>query len=202
MRKFAFFVAAVVVASGVSVYSFACDKDTQSTTASATSCGAKNVSLASTGKACSAKDAASCNSKMAATCKYHQTSDVALTGTNGCGAHSNAMKASAAACKDGECSDAVFSIASMRGECCVDGVEKALSRVKGVRAVYVDAETHKAYVCTGSAKLDRKAALKSLKNAGFAQAVYSGVDSKHCVHSMSAAEGKSCHPKDKSNSPS
>jgi hypothetical protein len=147
MRKFAFFVAAVVVASGVSVYSFACDKDTQSTSASATSCGAKNVSLASTGKACDAKSAAAC--------KAHQNSNVSLTGGPGCAAHSGATKASAAACKEGECADAVFSVADIRGDCCVEGVEKALSRVKGVRAVYVDADSRRAYVCTGSSKLDR-----------------------------------------------
>ena len=93
-------------------------------------------------------------------------------------------------------------MADIRGDCCVDGVEKALSHVKGVRAVYVDADSRKAYVCTGSAKLDRKAALRSLSSAGFKHAVYSGVDKEHCVHTMIAGEGKSCHPQAKTSAAS
>jgi copper chaperone CopZ len=102
----------------------------------------------------------------------------ALTGST-CSEHKNA-NATPPQCKDGDVADAVFD-ASIHGDCCVNGVASALKSVKGVQYVNVDVKTKKAYVCTRGAKLDQKAALKSLKSAGFANAVYVGADKKYTM---------------------
>jgi copper chaperone CopZ len=94
------------------------------------------------------------------------------------------------ACKDGDVADAVFQVAGIHGDCCVDGVASALSSVKGVQYVNVDVKTKKAYVCTRGAKIDQKAALHNLKEAGFVNAVYLGADKKYSMKAGVKASSK------------
>jgi copper chaperone CopZ len=113
---------------------------------------------------------------------------------SGCSAHDKNATASGACpagsmacCKDGEkCANYVITVADM-DDCCTAKIEKALTGVKNVKAVYADAGSHKVWVCTGNAKLDSKAAVKSVQKAGFKQVKYAGVDSEHCVHEMKAS---------------
>lgn len=165
MRKIALFAAAAALTAGTAAYSLACDHDkASSASASAqTSCSSKasNTQLTSAGgDGCAAHKNASAGSA----CSAHK------------GSNANAV---AAECKDSDVADAVFSIADIHGECCVKGVQTAFSKVKGVRYVNVDVASKKAYVCTRGAKLDRKAALKSLKNAGYETASYVGTDKSY-----------------------
>jgi copper chaperone CopZ len=165
MRKIALFAVALALTAGTAAYSLACDHDKASSASASASCGEK----AST-----------------------STTQLTSAGGDGCAAHKNASAGSAcsahkgsnanavaAECKDGDVADAVFSIADIHGECCVKGVQTAFSKVKNVRYVKVDVASKKAYVCTRGAKLDRKAALKSLKNAGYETASYVGTDKSY-----------------------
>lgn len=178
MRKLVLGLAAVSVMAGAAVYALACDHDKS----------ASNTSLSS----------ASSTSKDGGACASHSLSSASKAGAS-CGAKATASmscsdkkNAMASADKHG-CSDFAFTIADMRGECCVDKVEKALS-MKGVQAVYVDLDNHRAYVCSSKSKIDSKAALKSLKKAGYVEAVYMGADAEHCAHALSSSGEKSCHP--------
>ena len=174
---------------------------------------AANVLACDQGNAkASAAKAASCSGAKASTassCPAGKTSATVLTGSGGgcssaktgtanagagCSAHSGAMAAggacpagSMACCKgDEKCANYVITVVDM-DDCCAEKIEKALSGVKNVQAVYVDAEAHKAWVCTGKAKFDSKAAVKSVQKAGFKQVKYAGMDSEHCVHEMKAS---------------
>lgn len=170
MRKFALLVAAVAVSVGAAS-AMACDNDKASTA---------SASKSSSGSCCSSTSKASTQLTSSGECPYGK----AASASGSCSAHkmSNATASDMPAeCKRGDCADAVFQVASIHGDCCVDGVASALKSVKGVQYVNVDVKTKKAYVCTRGAKLDQKAAIKSLKDAGFANAVYLGVDKKHVM---------------------
>ena len=173
MRKFALLAVAVALTAGTAAYSLACDHDkASSASASAAKCpyasSASNTQLAGAGGSCCTRGA----SKSAAA-------------GSACAELKNGDATSAAECKDSDCADAVFSIADIHGDCCVDRVQTALSHVKNVRYVNVDVAEKKAYVCTRGAKLDRKAAIKSLKSAGYAQVVYVGMDKTHMMREAS-----------------
>jgi hypothetical protein len=179
MRKFMLAAVAVVLIGGVAAAVMACDQD-KAKGASASSCPAsKNASTALAGSdgSCAAGKAAAAGSG----CSAHK-GDMAAAG---------ACPAGSMACgkADGKCANYVITVADM-DECCAGKIEKALSGVKNVQAVYVDAEAHKVWVCTGQEKFDSKAAVKSVQKAGFKQVKYAGVDSEHCVHEMKAAKDK------------
>lgn len=166
MRKIALLAVAVALTVGAAAY--ACDHDKASSASASTSCSSKasNVQLtSSSGDGCAAHKNASAGSA----CSAHK------------GSNANAV---AGECKESDCADAVFSVADIHGECCVNGVQTAFSKVKGVRYVNVDVATKKVYVCTRGAKLDRKAALKSLKNAGYENVVYVGMDKNYRMAQM------------------
>ena len=164
MRKFTLLVAALAVTVGAAS-AMACDHDKASSA---------SASKSSSGSCCSS------------------SSNVTASASGSCSAHKNANATAGmpADCKSGDCADAVFQIASIHGDCCVDGVASALKTVKGVQYVNVDVKTKKAYVCTRGAKLDQKAALKSLKDAGYANAVYVGMDKKHMMKEASKTTAK------------
>lgn len=166
MRKIALLAVAIAVTTGAAAY--ACDHDKASSASASTSCSSKasNVQLTSSGgDGCAAHKNASAGSA----CSAHK------------GSNANAV---ASECKEGDVADAVFSIADIHGQCCVKGVQSAFSKVKGVQYVNVDVAHKKAYVCTRGAKLDRKAALKSLKNAGYETASYVGADKSYKMAEM------------------
>lgn len=177
MRKFILAAVALAFVVGAAANVLACDQGKTKAASASSSCAAKSsaVVLTGSGGSCSAK------------------TGTANTGA-GCSSHKDAKAAgdacpsgSTACCKDGEkCANYVLTVADM-DDCCAAKVEKALSGVKNVKAVYVDASSHKAWVCTGNAKLDSKAAVKSVEKAGFKQVKYAGVDSEHCVHEMKAS---------------
>src|SRR5262249_11989310 len=132
-----------------------------------------SASKSSSGSCCSS----SSNASTQLTSSGGSCSDAKHASAGGsCSAH-KMSNATASEC-DGKNADAVFQIASIHGDCCVDGVTTALKSVKGVQVVNVDVKTKKAYVFTHGAKIDQKAALKSLKDAGFANAVYVSADKK------------------------
>jgi copper chaperone CopZ len=164
MRKFTLLVAALAVSVGAAS-AMACDNDKASTA---------SASKSSSGSCCSSSSNATASTASSGECPYAK----GAMASGSCSAHKNAN----ATAMSGECSgknaDAVFSIASIHGDCCVDGVTTALKSVKGVQAVNVDVKTKKAYVWTHGAKIDQAAAIKSLKNAGFANAVYVSADKK------------------------
>jgi hypothetical protein len=191
MRKFILVAVALAFVAGVAANVLACDQ------------GKTKASAANASSSCGAKASA------ASACPAGKSSATALTGSGGgcpgakagtagagagCSEHKGAMAAggacpagSMACCKDGEkCANYVITVSDM-DDCCAGKIEKALSGVKNVKAVYVDAEAHKAWVCTGKDKFDSKAAVKSVQKAGFKQVKYAGTDTEHCVHEMKAA---------------
>ena len=171
MRKIALLAVAVALTAGTAAYSLACDQDKASSTSSASaSCCAKTSKTSNTQLTSAGGDGS---------CSAHKS---AAAGS-ACSAHkgSNANAVADGECKDGDYADAVFSIADIHGDCCVKGVQTAFSKVKGVRYVKVDVASKKAYVCTRGAKLDRKAALKSLKSAGYETASYMGTDKSYMM---------------------
>ena len=163
MRKFTLLIAALAVSVGAAS-AMACDHDKASSA---------SASKSSSGSCCSSSSNASTQltSSEGGTCSGAKSASA-----GSCSAH-KMSNATASQC-DGKNADAVFSIASIHGDCCVDGVTTALKSVKGVQVVNVDVKTKKAYVFTHGAKIDQKAALKSLKDAGFANAVYVSADKK------------------------
>ena len=171
MRKLTLLAAALAVTIGAAS-AMACDHDkASSASASKSSSGSCCSSSSNTSASLTSSDGGSCSgmkSASAGSCSAHKMSN----------ASASEMPAE---CKKGDCADAVFQVASIHGDCCVDGVTTALKSVKGVQYVNVDVKTKKAYVCTRGAKLDQKAAIKSLKDAGFANATYLGVDKKHMM---------------------
>ncbi|HKA24779.1 MAG TPA: heavy metal-associated domain-containing protein [Candidatus Eisenbacteria bacterium] len=167
MRKFTLLLAALAVTVGAAS-AMACDHDKASSA---------SASKSSSGSCCSSSSNASTQLTSSG---GGECSGMKSASAGSCAAHKNAS-AMAGTCKDGDVADAVFQVASIHGDCCVDGVASALSTVKGVQYVNVDVKTKKAYVCTRGAKIDQKAALKSLKAAGFANAVYLGADKKYSM---------------------
>jgi copper chaperone CopZ len=178
MRKFTLLVVALAVSVGAAS-AMACDNDKASTA---------SASKSSSGSCCSSSSNATASATKSGECPYSKDA----TASGSCSAHKNANATAGmpADCKSGDCADAVFQIASIHGDCCVDGVASALKTVKGVQYVNVDVKTKKAYVCTRGAKLDQKAALKSLKDAGFANAVYVGMDKKHMMKEATKTTAK------------
>jgi copper chaperone CopZ len=157
MRKFTLLVAALAVTIGAAS-AMACDNDKASSA---------SASKSSSGSCCSSSSNATASTASSGECPYAK----GAMASGSCSAHKNANATAMSEC-NGKNADAVFSIASIHGDCCVDGVTTALKSVKGVQAVNVDVKTKKAYVFTHGAKIDQKAAIKSLKDAGFANAVY------------------------------
>jgi len=178
MRKFTLLVAALAVSVGAAS-AMACDNDKASTA---------SASKSSSGSCCSSSSNATASTAASGECPYAK----GATASGSCSAHkmSNATAGMPAECKSGDCADAVFQVASIHGDCCVDGVTTALKSVKGVQYVNVDVKTKKAYVCTRGAKLDQAAAIKSLKSAGFANAVYLGTDKKHMMKTEAKTTNK------------
>ena len=178
MRKFALLAAALAVTAGAASVSIACDHDKASSTSSASSSASKE----GCGNTATGSNAALISSD-GGSCAAHKNASAGSCAAKG----KNASAMTAAECKNMKCEDAVFSVADMHGECCVDGVSNALASVKGVHGVRVDYAQHKAYVCTAAAsKLDRKAVTKSLQKAGFTEVSFVGVDKTHCMHMASA----------------
>ena len=163
MRKFTLLVAALAVSVGAAS-AMACDNDKTSTA---------SASKSSSGSCCSSSSNASAQLTSAGECPYAK----GASASGSCSAHKMSNATAMSEC-NGKNADAVFQIASIHGDCCVDGVTTALKSVKGVQVVNVDVKTKKAYVWTHGAKIDQKAALKSLKEAGFANAVYVSADKK------------------------
>jgi copper chaperone CopZ len=178
MRKFILAAVALAFVAGAAANAPACDQGKTKAASASSSCAAQSsaVALTGSGGSCAAKTGAA---EAGAGCSAHKGATAA---GGACPAGSMAC------CKDGDakCANYVIAVADM-DDCCVGKVEKALSGVKNVKAVYVDAEAHKAWVCTGTAKFDSKAAVKSVQKAGFKQVKYAGTDSDHCVHEMKAA---------------
>jgi copper chaperone CopZ len=185
MRKVVLALAAIAVMGGVAAFALACDKSSsKASNAQASACPASKGTTA----------AAAAGSE----CPYHKAEAAKMAGgcdaahKAACSADKNTTAAAGGCCaKDANgtaCVNHVFSVADMHGECCVEKVEQALSHVKGVQAVYVDLETHKAYVCTGSDKVDRKAALKSLSKAGYKECSYVGTDNSHPIMRLKEAQ--------------
>lgn len=172
MRKLTLLVAALAVSVGAAS-AMACEHDKASTASAAKS---------SSGSCCSSSANASTQLTGAGgSCSGDKSASAGM-----CSEHKNA-NATASQYKDGDCADAVFQVASIHGDCCVDGVTTALKSVKGVQYVKVDVKTKKAYVCTRGAKIDQKAALKNLKDAGFANASYVGSDKKCSMKDVTKA---------------
>src|SRR4029453_11642175 len=168
MRKFVLLAAALAVTAGAAPVSIACDHDKASSTS--TSSSASN----GCGNTATGSNAALISSDGSGSCAAHKN---AAAGSACSAKNKNSMTSmTAAECKNMKCEDAVFSVADMHGECCVEGVSNALASVKGVHGVRVDYAQHKAYVCTAANKLDRKAVTKSLQKAGFSEVSYVGVD--------------------------
>ena len=180
MRKLTLLAAALAVTVGAAS-AMACDHDKASSA---------SASKASSGSCCSSSSNTTASLTSAG---KGECSDMKSASAGSCAAHKNANATASdmpAECKRGDCADAVFQVASIHGDCCVDGVTTALSTVKGVRYVNVDVKTKRAYVCTRGAKLDQKAALKSLKEAGFANAVYLGTDKKYQMKEAAKTSSK------------
>lgn len=177
MRKLTLLAAALAVTIGAAS-AMACDHDkASSASASKSASGSCCSSSSNSSASLTSSDGGSCSGMKSAS-------------AGSCAAHKNANATASgmpAECKSGDCADAVFQVASIHGDCCIDGVTTALSTVKGVRYVNVDVKTKRAYVCTRGAKLDQKAALKSLKDAGFANAVYLGTDKKYQMKETKAS---------------
>jgi copper chaperone CopZ len=192
MRKFILAAVALAVIAGAAAYVMACDQGkTNASAANASSCPGAKASATS----CPAAKNTSTVLTGSGGCPMSKSG--AANADAGCSAHQGATAAggacpagSMACCKDGaKCANYVIAVADM-DDCCAAKVEKALSGVKNVKAVYVDAEAHKAWVCTGKDKFDSKAAVKSVQKAGFKQVKYAGVDNEHCVHEMKTAAAK------------
>ena len=200
MRKMVLSVAALALVSGIAAYAIACEKDAKATSAEMASAGAaKTASLS--GDHCGQASAASVKSSSACGTK---SASLASSGSSCASKHSAALasgpscankKSGAAAAAAHGCSDLVFAVNDMGGECCIESIEKALTGVKGVQAVYVDVDARRAYACSGEEKVNAKNAVKSLKKAGYKQAKYVGTDEDHCAHALSTSEAKTCHPK-------
>jgi copper chaperone CopZ len=195
MKKIVLGLAAMSLMGGVAVYALACDQDKSTD---------KNTSATSASVSADSKDG--CASKSASltasgSCSHGSNAKASLAGSGGscakgatAGMSCGSKNSSATAAKHGEgCSDFAFTVNDIHGECCVGKVEKALT-MKGVQAVYVDVDNHRAYVCSSKSKIDSKAAIKSLRKAGYVEAVYMGADAEHCAHALSSAGDKSCHP--------
>lgn len=187
MRKFVLAAVALAFISGAATHALACDQGSaKATAAKSSSC---STDKAATASSCPAGKAGSTVLTGAGgSCSAQKSATAAGAG---CSAHKGDVAAGDACCLGGDkCANYVIAVADM-DECCVEKIEKALSGVKNVQVVYVDAEAHKAWVCTGTAKFDQKAAVKSVKKAGFKQVTYAGTDSEHCAHAMRAAKEKS-----------
>lgn len=186
MRKFVLAAVALAFISGAAANALACDRGSSKATASkSSSCSADQAAAASSCP--TSKASATVLTGSGGSCSGHKSATAA---GSGCSAHKDGTAAGDACCPGGDkCANYVLTVADM-DDCCVEKVEKALAGVKNVQAVYVDTESGKVWVCTGKAKFDQKAAVKSVKKAGFKQVAYTGTDTEHCAHSMRAAKAK------------
>jgi hypothetical protein len=212
MRKIIFTALALAVVAGVAVYAVACDQNNHKASATqASACPAMKGATAS--GSCAGKASNTALTGTQSGCPYHQAQAAQMASAGDakkmeCEAHKTAnagagacagMKDAAActgmkdaaACAAGKCGDHAFSVANLNDEAAAEKIEKALSGMKNVKAVYADYETGKVYVCTGSKKIDSKGALKKLDHAGYKEASYVGMDNEHCVHQMRTAREKS-----------